>query len=464
MQHIDDPELLRRYAEDSSEAAFAELVRRHLNLVYASALRRVGGDAHLAQDVTQQVFTAMARSASALAQRTVLAGWLYTTTRYAAAHVVRGERRRHEREQEAYSMNELTSDPLSTADWERLRPLLDGALDSLGERDREAVLLRFFEGRSFGAIASTLRLSEDAARRRVERALRTLETALARKGVRSTATALGLILASHAGSVAAPASVAASVTGAALAGAATVGASASAGAGILAILTSGKVIAGTTLAVGMLASGAVVTERQSPDAEVALASAGYRSPTLPMQATITPVAAGAAQSEAERLAQERAYQQKLVKRRAEEAIARAKAENGVPDTDPAREFHRLIQLAEEQLAKAEFQRGLKTYNRAMTLKPAAEPMTERLKQLQAALEAQNIFMDVVLRSDGQTWVAVWNVHAPKKFLEDTIRIQPGDYEVVGRRKGYRDEVRMLRVRAGQPVPEISIVCTVKAGP
>src|SRR5476649_2567244 len=120
---IEDAELLRRYAEEKSESAFAELVRRHVNFVYACALRRVGGDAHLAEDVTQHVFTALARGAPELARRDVLSGWLFTTARNASAQVVRGERRRQARESEAQLMNELTASSAHDAEWERLRQI-----------------------------------------------------------------------------------------------------------------------------------------------------------------------------------------------------------------------------------------------------------------------------------------------------------------------------------------------------
>src|SRR5437867_3411089 len=139
MDAREDAELLRQYAAEKSEAAFAELVGRHINLVYGGALRRVGCDVQLAEDVTQRVFTALARDAATLARHPVLAGWLYTTTRYLAAQLVRGERRRRERETEAQAMNEIFSESAPPADWERLRPELDEAMDQLGERDREAV-------------------------------------------------------------------------------------------------------------------------------------------------------------------------------------------------------------------------------------------------------------------------------------------------------------------------------------
>ena len=124
---IEDAELLRRYAADRDESAFAELVRRHLGFVYHAALRQCGGDAHRAEDVAQAVFTDLARKAGRLARRPVLAGWLYTSTRYAAAQAVRTEARRQVREQEAHAMNELLapSPAESAAEWERLRPVID---------------------------------------------------------------------------------------------------------------------------------------------------------------------------------------------------------------------------------------------------------------------------------------------------------------------------------------------------
>src|SRR5262245_62110370 len=142
-----DGELLGRHAETGSEDAFAELVRRHLDLVYSAALRQVGGDAHLAQDVAQSVFTDLARKSHFLANRPVLTGWLYTSTHFAAAKAVRTERRRQTREQEAYAMRELLNDSGPGLDWERLWPVLDQVMHELKESDREAILMRYFEKR-----------------------------------------------------------------------------------------------------------------------------------------------------------------------------------------------------------------------------------------------------------------------------------------------------------------------------
>ena len=216
---MNDSELLQRYADTGCETAFTELVNRHLNLVYSAAMRQVGGDAHLAQDVAQSVFIDMARKAGSLATRPVLTGWLYTSTRYAAAKIVRAEQRRHAREQEAYAMQELTNTPTSEPQWERLRPLLDEAMHELNEPDRNAVLLRYFEGRQLSEVGARLGLSEDAARMRVGRALEKLHGLLAQRGAISTATALAALLSSQA-VTAAPAGLAVNIAGTALASAA----------------------------------------------------------------------------------------------------------------------------------------------------------------------------------------------------------------------------------------------------
>lgn len=216
----DDATLLRRYAEERSEADFAELVRRHLGLVYTAALRQVNGDTHLAQDVAQLVFTDLARKAGRLAGHRVLAGWLFTSTRFAAAKAVRGERRRQHREQEASAMPDtLAPDPAASLDWDRVRPVLDDALAELGESDRTAILLRYFEGRDYAEVGAQLAVSDNAARMRVDRALDRLRALLRRRGIGSTSAALAAALAGQA-VAAPPAGLAASITGAALAGSA----------------------------------------------------------------------------------------------------------------------------------------------------------------------------------------------------------------------------------------------------
>ncbi|HUR56128.1 MAG TPA: sigma-70 family RNA polymerase sigma factor [Opitutaceae bacterium] len=244
---IDDTTLLRRYAAERAEDAFAEFVRRHLPLVYSAALRRLGGDVHRAQDVAQVVFCAAAREAHRLSQHALVTGWLYTATRNAVIDVLRAEKRRRGREQEAHHMYSISSDPGATADWSRLGPVLDAAMDELSGGDREAVLLRFFQNRPFAEIGRGLGLSEDAARKRVERALEKLGTKLRRHGISSTSAALAALLASET-ACAAPAGLVASITGAALG-------TGAAAASAVALITSAKLKVG--IAAAVLAAGAI---------------------------------------------------------------------------------------------------------------------------------------------------------------------------------------------------------------
>lgn len=247
----DDAELLRRYVDDRSEAAFAELVERHFGLVYAAALRQLGGSAHRAQDVAQTVFIDLARKARPLARRAELGGWLYTSTHFAAAKLKRGQQRRQHREQEAHLMHLTSSAAPFDLDWDRLRPVLDDAMHGLGENDREAILLRFFQGRRFADVGRRFGLSEDGARMRVERALDKLRTLLAQRGITSTTAALTIALASPA-LTGAPAGLAATVATAALSGSAMAGGSVAAG---TALFMSKKTLLVSTVA--LLAIGTV---------------------------------------------------------------------------------------------------------------------------------------------------------------------------------------------------------------
>ncbi len=210
---ISDGELLRRYLETGAESAFTELVQRHINIVYHAALRRVGGNAHAADDVAQRIFTDLARKAKSLRDRPNLAGWLYTSTRFAAADTVRAEQRRRVYEERAHAMHALDSPAPGEAD--RFEPFLDEVMDLLNEQDRDAVLLHFFEGRSFAEVGTTFSLSADAARMRVNRALERLRAAFAERGITSTAAALGTALSAQS-ALAAPAPLALSVAGHAL--------------------------------------------------------------------------------------------------------------------------------------------------------------------------------------------------------------------------------------------------------
>jgi RNA polymerase sigma factor (sigma-70 family) len=196
---MDDWQLLRSYAGDDSQDAFTEIVRRHLNLVYSAASRQVR-DPELARDVTQLVFANLARCAKSLKRKGTLAGWLYRDASFTSRDILRRERRRVAREQEAVAIQDIETSP----DWQRIQPRLDAALSQLGQTDRDAILLRFFERRSLKEVGSTLGVEEDAARKRVSRALEKLRMLLAREGITTTDDALSGALTSHAVNVAPP--------------------------------------------------------------------------------------------------------------------------------------------------------------------------------------------------------------------------------------------------------------------
>lgn len=200
---IDDGTLLRQFVKDRSQTAFAELVRRYLNLVYSVAVRSLRGDAHRAHDVSQQVFAALARKAPALCHRSSVAGWLHRSAQLAAAEWVRSEVRRRNREEAGAVLHA----PETDAPWEELRPALDDVIEELKPDDREAILLRFFGQQSFAEIGALLQSSEDVAQKRVSRALTKLRSKLAIRGITSSTAALATMLEAHA-VVTAPAALA----------------------------------------------------------------------------------------------------------------------------------------------------------------------------------------------------------------------------------------------------------------
>lgn len=211
-----DAELLRAYAEAESEPDFAAFVNRHLSFVYNAALRRAGGDPHRAAEIVQYVFIDAARRARALARHPSVVGWLHVATRHAAINLARSEARQRVRETVAYHMNQPDANERERLAWEELQPVIDRALDALDERDRQAILARFFEHLDYRAIGERLWISENAARMRVDRALDKLRATLRRHGIGSTAAALAGGLAQQS-VVAVPNSLAPSVCAAAVA-------------------------------------------------------------------------------------------------------------------------------------------------------------------------------------------------------------------------------------------------------
>lgn len=245
----DDRAQLRQYAATGSEEAFSAVVRHYLPVVYGAALRRVGGDSHRAQDVTQSAFAELARNARALAQHPDVAGWLFTTTRFLATKTLRTERRRAERERAAsITSDTMSSEPAPEAP-DALHAVLDDMLMELRQPDRQVILLRFHQGLRLAAIAAQIGASENAVQKRLNRALDQLRQKLARRGITSTAAALAATFEQQT-AVALPSGLAAAAVSAGLASGAGGGGFFSA-TGLVAI----SKLQATLVAVGVLALG-----------------------------------------------------------------------------------------------------------------------------------------------------------------------------------------------------------------
>ena len=244
-----DIELLERYLHDHSEEAFATLVNRYLDLVYSAALRQVRSS-QLAEEVAQSVFTDLSKNAGRMKLDGPLSAWLYHVTRRTAVDVVRREARRQLREQVAIELNAMDTHP---SIWSQIEPLLDEAMNGLGTADRNAILLRFFEGRSLREVGQALGLSEDAAQKRVSRAVDRLREFLSKQGL--TVGASGFIAALSANAVqSAPMGLVTAISASATASGATLSATTTTGATkILAMTTIQKLmVAGSlTVAVGV---------------------------------------------------------------------------------------------------------------------------------------------------------------------------------------------------------------------
>jgi RNA polymerase sigma factor (sigma-70 family) len=253
MSERPDAQLLREYAEHGNEAAFCEIVVRHTDAVYSAALRQVISP-DLARDVAQIVFADLARKAPSLARtldaRASLLGWLYRSTRFAALNQWREEHRRQARERLAMEHFDPTPDPVP--EWERIGPVLDEAMSELRDEDREALLRRFFQCHDFRAIGQSLGMTDDAAQKRVSRALEKLRVHLTGRGVTTSSAALSLALSAHAVQ-AAPAGLAVALSNAALAGStiATTTTATVTAAKTIAMTTLQKTIIGATLAVAV---------------------------------------------------------------------------------------------------------------------------------------------------------------------------------------------------------------------
>jgi RNA polymerase sigma factor (sigma-70 family) len=267
-----DHELLVQYARSGSQAAFAALVGRHAPWVYAAAVRMLRGDRHLAEDVAQAVFIVLSRKSSALvASRAALGPWLLSVTRYTAATALRAASRRANHERRAAqarpeAVGGAEADGGEEASWRWLEPLLDRLVDRLAATDRRAVVLRFYEQKTFAQLAAELGSTEEAARKRVARAIDRLRAMIERAGVTVAAAALATSMAQHtsaaaadpviAGVISRAVEAAGSTAGAVVISAPTAAQALAKGAMTMMTLAKLKVAAGLVAAVCLTGAGA----------------------------------------------------------------------------------------------------------------------------------------------------------------------------------------------------------------
>ena len=237
----DEAELLRRYVQERSQEAFAALVGRSIDLVYASARRQMRGDATAAEDVTQAVFIVLAQKAATIKTDRPLTAWLLQVTRYAAANARRAasQRERHERAAAAEHPMRSTHEREPEGDLHEMMPLLDEGLAALRASDRDTLVLRFFDRKSAREVAAALNISEDAAEKRITRAVERLRSFFRRRGVTMTLAALSATLATQTSQAAPAALKAAAVASPSVIAA---GASTTTAAGAAASIAKGTVI------------------------------------------------------------------------------------------------------------------------------------------------------------------------------------------------------------------------------
>ncbi len=261
IESMNDAELLREFVRSHSDAAFAGLVEKHVNLVYSVALRMVR-DAALAKDVTQSVFIQLARKAPTLREGNALPGWLYRVTHCQAANAVRSEQTRRRLETEATMQTQLEDN----ASWKHIESDLDDAMATLNAEEQNLVVMRFFQNRNWRDVASAVALSEDTVQRRVDRAIEKLRSFFAQRGVAVSCAVIGMALSANAVQ-AAPAGLVSGVTAASLAK--TAGANSSGLlAGLKALLTKkAAILLGATAAVGVSVAVVTATTHQAPTGE-----------------------------------------------------------------------------------------------------------------------------------------------------------------------------------------------------
>jgi RNA polymerase sigma factor (sigma-70 family) len=378
MQNESDAQLLRAYAERGAEAAFAELVQRHTDLVYSAAWRQVESP-DIAREIAQGVFISLARGARDIAPRLTeeasLAGWLCRSARNQSLNHRRDEFRRQTRERHA--MEQFISSPNDAPDWEQLRRVLDDAMAQLDEADYDAVVLRFFQNRDFRALGAAIGVSDDTAQKRVVRALEKLRELLAQRGIRTTAGALGIAITANA-VTAAPVGLAATI-----ASAATIAGTTTATTIIMTTLQKIAVTAALTVTIG---SG-LFAAKKAHDAQKEVRT---------LQAQQTPLAEQVQQLQNERaratntiswlkqeLAKNASNNTELLKLRGEIGIVRnqladAKRTNEKVEQPPLATGQAYLKRSYEHGAKREFEAELDDLNHAIELDPTlAQAYRER---------------------------------------------------------------------------------------
>lgn len=270
-----DAQLLEAYARNRSEDAFTEIVRGHLNLVFSAALRQLR-QLQLAEEVTQSVFIDLARQAKSLAPNTVLSAWLYKVTRRKSIDVIRRESRRQIREQVAHELNAMNA---PDTDWTQIEPMLEEGMDSLEEKERAALLLRYFQGKSLSEVGEALGINEDAARKRVGRSVERLREFFVRRGVSLSEMGLTATITTNA-IQAAPAALGPAVISAALLSGTTAAVSVTTVSKIIAMTTIQKALLATTL---VAAAAGVYKAREASNYRAQLASAQQQGSSLATQ-------------------------------------------------------------------------------------------------------------------------------------------------------------------------------------
>ena len=274
----DDMVLVREYAQSNSEQAFATLVSRHVNLVYSVALRQVR-DPNLTEEITQAVFIILAGKAKSLSQKTILTGWLCRTARYVSDRALRAERRRQFREQKAHMESMLNESEPGV--WNEIAPLLDEALNCLGEKEHDAVVLRFFDGKELKQVGDAMGTTEDAARMRVNRGVEKLRNFFTKRGVTLSATTIAGAVAANSVQ-AAPAGLAATITAAALSGTTITTAAVIAATKGIAMTTLQKTVITTAIAVAV--GTGIYEDRQAANARAEVQRLQQQQESLTEQA------------------------------------------------------------------------------------------------------------------------------------------------------------------------------------